>query len=230
MDQMRTTILAIEDEAPIRRFLRAYLEGRGFTFIEATTGTLGLTMAASHSPSVILLDLGLPDIDGLTVLSRLREWTQSPIIILSARDQENDKIIGLDAGADDYLVKPFSVGELEARIRVALRHTATLGSNEDEAVFTSGNLRVDFAGRRVTVGDQEAHLTPIEFKLLAVLVRHAGKVITHAQLLREVWGRNASDQEHYVRVYVHQLRHKIEREPARPIHLKTETGVGYRLE
>lgn len=230
MIQTPTTILAIEDEAPIRRFLRAYLEGRGFTLLEATTGAQGLTLAASHNPSVILLDLGLPDIDGLAVLSRLREWTQTPIIILSARGQENDKIAGLDSGADDYLVKPFSVGELEARIRVALRHAAQSGAGEEETVFTSGDLRVDFTAHKVMVGDQEAHLTPIEFKLLAVMARHIGKVVTQAQLLREVWGRSATEQGHYVRVYVHQLRHKIEREPARPEHLKTETGVGYRLE
>ncbi|MFU2208250.1 response regulator [Solidesulfovibrio sp. C21] len=230
MVQTPATILAIEDEAPIRRFLRAYLEGRGFALLEATTGREGLSMAASHNPAVILLDLGLPDIDGLTVLSRLREWTQTPIIILSARGQENDKVAGLDAGADDYLVKPFGVGELEARIRVALRHAAKIGSSEEEAVFVSGDLRVDFAGRKVTVGGQEAHLTPIEFKLLTVMARHAGKVVTQVQLLREVWGRSATEQGHYVRVYVHQLRHKIEREPARPVHLKTETGVGYRLE
>jgi len=230
MPSLPTTILAIEDETPIRRFLRAYLEGRGFTLLEATTGAQGLTLAASHNPSVILLDLGLPDIDGLAVLSRLREWTQTPIIILSARGQENDKIAGLDGGADDYLVKPFSVGELEARIRVALRHTAQSGAGEEEAAFTSGDLRVDFAARKVMVGDHEAHLTPIEFKLLAVMAHHAGKVVTQAQLLREVWGRSATEQGHYVRVYIHQLRHKIEREPARPIHLKTETGVGYRLE
>ncbi len=230
MVQTRTTILAIEDEAPIRRFLRAYLEGRGFALLEATTGGEGLSLAASHNPDVILLDLGLPDIEGLEVLSRLREWTQTPIIILSARGQENDKVAGLDAGADDYLVKPFGVGELEARIRVALRHAAKIGSGEEEAVFASGDLRVDFAARKVTVGNVEAHLTPIEFKLLAVMARHAGKVVTQAQLLREVWGRSSTEQGHYVRVYVHQLRHKIEREPARPVHLKTETGVGYRLE
>lgn len=230
MTQHSTTILAIEDEAPIRRFLRAYLEGRGFFLLEATTGGQGLSLAASHNPAVILLDLGLPDMDGLAVLARLREWTQTPIIILSARGRENDKIAGLDAGADDYLVKPFSVGELEARIRVALRHAAKIGSGEEEAVFTSGDLRVDFSTRKVTVGEREAHLTPIEFKLLAVMARHAGKVVTQAQLLREVWGRSATEQGHYVRVYVHQLRHKIEREPARPSHLKTETGVGYRLE
>ncbi|MGD9611151.1 MAG: response regulator [Desulfovibrionaceae bacterium] len=230
MTQLSAMILAIEDETPILRFLRAYFEGRGFSLLEATTGAQGLSMAASHNPAVILLDLGLPDMDGLTVLARLREWTQTPIIILSARGQETDKIAGLNAGADDYLVKPFSVGELEARIRVALRHAARQGAGEEEAVFTSGDLRVDFAAHKVMVGDREAHLTPIEFKLLAVMARHAGKVITQAQLLREVWGRSATEQGHYVRVYVHQLRHKIEREPARPVHVKTETGVGYRLE
>ncbi|HML59394.1 MAG: response regulator [Desulfovibrio sp.] len=230
MAQTPTTILAIEDEAPIRRFLRAYFKGRGFVLLEATTGGEGLSMAASHNPAVILLDLGLPDIDGFTVLSSLRQWTQTPIIILSARGQESDKVTGLDAGADDYLVKPFGVAELEARIRVALRHAAKIGSGEEETVFASGDLRVDFAARKVLVGDREAHLTPIEFKLLAVMARHAGKVVTQAQLLREVWGRSATEQGHYVRVYVHQLRHKIEREPARPVHLKTETGVGYRLE
>ncbi|EPR43465.1 two component transcriptional regulator, winged helix family [Desulfovibrio sp. X2] len=225
------TILAIEDELPIRRFLKAYLDGRGFRLLEAGTGQEGLSLAASHRPDVILLDLGLPDMDGLDVLARLREWTKTPIIILSAREQEQDKIRGLDAGADDYLGKPFGLGELEARMRVALRHAEASARDTDAGeVFESGDLRVDLARRKVTVAGEEARLTPIEFKLLAAMVRHAGLVVTHAQLLREVWGRHDADQAHYVRIYVHQLRGKIEREPARPEHLKTETGVGYRLE
>ncbi|MCY3022412.1 MAG: response regulator [Planctomycetota bacterium] len=221
------TVLAIEDEAQIRRFLRATLGSEGYTLLEAETGEQALTEAASYPPDLILLDLGLPDMDGLEVIRRLRQWTSVPVIIISARGQEQDKVAALDAGADDYLTKPFGVAELMARIRVALRHA---NRTEDEsAVFESGDLKVDLARRLVFVGGQEVHLTPIEFKLLALLAKHAGKVLTHRQVLKEVWGPNYADDSHYLRVFVHQLRHKIEADPAQPKHLITEAGVGYRL-
>jgi len=226
----KALVLVIEDEAPIRCFLRAFLESQGFRFLEAGSGEEGLGMAASHQPDVILLDLGLPGMDGLDVIRRVRQWTATPILVLSARGKEQDKIDALDAGADDYLIKPFSVGELAARMRVALRHTASAGQDKPEPVFRVGALSVDLAARRVRLNGAEAHLTPIEFKLLAYLVRHAGKVVTHRQLLKEVWGSARDDQSHYPRIYVHQLRHKIEPDPARPRFLRTETGIGYRLE
>jgi two-component system KDP operon response regulator KdpE len=223
-------VLVIEDEAPIRCFLRAFLESQGFRFLEADTGEEGLGMAASHRPEVILLDLGLPGMDGLDVIRRIRQWTGTPILVISARGKEQDKIEALDAGADDYLIKPFSVGELAARMRVALRHAVSTGQDRPEPVFATGALSVDLAARRVRLAGVEVHLTPIEFKLLAFLVRHAGKVVTHRQLLKEVWGSTREDQAHYPRLYVHQLRHKIEPDPARPRFLRTETGIGYRLE
>jgi len=223
-------VLVIEDEAPIRCFLRAFLESQGFRFLEADTGEEGLGMAASHRPEVILLDLGLPGMDGLDVIRRIRQWTGTPILVISARGKEQDKIEALDAGADDYLIKPFSVGELAARMRVALRHAVSTGQDRPEPVFATGALNVDLAARRVRLAGAEVHLTPIEFKLLAFLVRHAGKVVTHRQLLKEVWGSTREDQAHYPRLYVHQLRHKIEPDPARPRFLRTETGIGYRLE
>jgi len=226
----KALVLVIEDEAPIRCFLRAFLESQGFRFLEAESGEEGLGLAASHQPDVILLDLGLPGMDGLDVIKRVRQWTTTPILVLSARGKEQDKIDALDAGADDYLIKPFSVGELAARMRVALRHTASAGQDKPEPVFRVGALSVDLAARRVRLAGDEVHLTPIEFKLLAYLVRHAGKVVTHRQLLKEVWGSARDDQAHYPRIYVHQLRHKIEPDPARPCFLRTETGIGYRLE
>lgn len=230
MSTDKTPVLVIEDEAPIRCFLRAYLENQGFRLIEAETGEEGLGLAASHQPALILLDLGLPGMDGLEVIRRVREWTATPILVLSARGKEQDKIDALDAGADDYLIKPFGVGELAARMRVALRHALPAGQGSPNPLFRSGALAVDLAARRVRVDGQEVHLTPIEFKLLAFLVRHAGKVVTHRQLLKEVWGSAREDQAHYPRIYVHQLRHKIEPDPARPRFLRTETGIGYRLE
>ena len=222
-------ILAIEDEPPIRAFLRTYLEGQGFKFLQAAAGRDGLTLAASHGPDIVLLDLGLPDMDGVEVIGRIREWSQVPIIILTARGCETDKVAALDAGADDYLVKPFSVAELGARIRVGLRHAATAGAGEAAPVFQTGALSVDLAARRVSVGGEEIHLTPNEYKILAYLVRFAGKVVTHRQLLKEVWGQASTEHSHYLRIYVHQLRHKIEKDPARPEYLRTEPGVGYRL-
>jgi two-component system, OmpR family, KDP operon response regulator KdpE len=222
-------ILLIEDEPPMRRFLRTALGANDYRLVEAETAKEGLAQAAARNPDVILLDLGLPDRDGLEVTRELREWSTTPIIVLSARGREEDKVKALDLGADDYLTKPFGVDELLARIRVALRHAALPPGAVPEPVFEAGGLRVDLAARRVWRGQEEVHLTPTEYKLLTTLVRHAGKVLTHRQLLKEVWGANYVNQSHYVRVYLAQLRQKIEADPARPRLLLTEPGVGYRL-
>jgi len=222
------TVLVIEDEPPIQHFLRTTLSSHGFQVFETGTAQEGLAQAAARNPDVILLDLGLPDIDGLEVTRRLREWGTIPIIVLSARNQERDKVAALDLGADDYLTKPFGVDELLARLRVALRH-AMKGDEGTQALFISGDLKVDLARRRVFVGEKEIHLTPIEYKLLTTLVRHAGKVLTHRQLLKEVWGPLRTDEAQYVRVYIRQLRNKLEAVPAHPRFLLTELGVGYRL-
>jgi two-component system KDP operon response regulator KdpE len=222
-------IVLIEDEPQIRRFLRATLTDQGYRLFEATTGADGLVEVGSRQPDVVIVDLGLPDMDGLEVIRRLREWTAVPVIVLSARGQERDKVTALDAGADDYVSKPFGAGELLARLRVALRHAAGASHEADEATFKVGDLEVHLLRRQVSVGNLEVHLTPIEYKLLATLVHHAGKVVTHQQLLREVWGPVHIDQGHYVRVYMAHLRHKLEAEPARPRYLLTEPGVGYRL-
>ena len=222
-------VVLVEDEPQIRRFLRATLTGEGYRLFEATSGAAGLMEAASRQPDVVIVDLGLPDMDGLEVIRRMREWTAVPVIVLSARGQERDKVTALDAGADDYVSKPFGAGELLARIRVALRHTAGASHEGEEAAFTVGELEVDQLRRHVTLRGAEIKLTPIEYKLLTTLVRHAGKVVTHQQLLREVWGPSHDDQAHYVRVYMAHLRHKLEAEPARPRYLLTEPGVGYRL-
>lgn len=222
-------ILLIEDEPQMRRFLRAGLGAQDYDLVEAETGREGLTQAAGRRPDVVLLDLGLPDTDGLEVIRRLREWSPVPIIVISARGREQDKIAALDLGADDYLTKPFSVGELLARVRVALRHARRAVDGTDQPVFAVGDLRVDLARREVAVRDAPVHLTPTEYKLLAVLVRFAGRVVTHRQLLKEVWGLSATTQAHYLRVYMAQLRHKLEADPARPGYLLTEPGVGYRL-
>jgi two-component system KDP operon response regulator KdpE len=222
-------ILVIEDEPQIRRFLRATLTDHGYRLAEAETGKQGLTLAAAQPPDVVILDLGLPDIDGLEVARQLRDWSAVPIVVLSARGQEKDKVAALDAGADDYLTKPFGVGELLARIRVALRHAATAGREDGEALFSVGDLHVDLVARRVFVGDTEAHLTPIEYRLLTTLIRHAGKVLTHSFLLKEVWGPPHVQETHYLRVFMANLRHKLEADPARPRYLTTEQGVGYRL-
>lgn len=220
-------VLVIEDEAPVRSFLRTALETHDYRVAEAETAREGLAQATGRGPDVVLLDLGLPDEDGLLVLRRLREWSRTPVIVISARGREDDKVAALDAGADDYLTKPFNVGELLARIRVALRHAATTPGSEPR--FESGDLAVDLARRTVTVRGTEVHLTPTEFKLLAALVRHAGKVLTHRQLLHDVWGAHTVTQVSALRVYMNQLRHKIEAEPAHPRHVITEPGVGYRL-
>lgn len=218
-------ILVVDDEAPIRRYLRAALGAQGLTVYESATGLDAIQAVLSHRPDIIILDLGLPDIDGIEVTRRLREWSQTPIIILSVREAEQDKIAALDAGADDYLTKPFGTGELLARMRVALRKQA---SNIAEPVFQSGGLTVDFSRRLVTVNNEEVQLTPTEYDLLKALVAHAGKVITHHQLLRQVWGEGYSDM-HILRVNISNLRGKLEPDPSRPTYIHTEPGVGYRL-
>jgi len=223
------TIIVVEDEAQIRRFLRTALSSEGYQVFEAETGKQGLTEAATRKPDLIILDLGLPDMDGVEVIKGIRAWSSVPVIILSARSQESDKIAALDAGADDYLVKPFSVGELLARIRVALRHVSSTASGEEEGIFLVDELKVDMIHRKVTVSSMEVHLTPIEYRLLTVLIKHAGKVLTHQLLLREVWGPNYVERAHYLRIYMGTLRHKLEKDPARPRFLLTEVGVGYRL-
>ena len=220
-------VVLIEDEPQIRRFLRTTLGSQGYRLFEAATGGDGLVEAASRQPDVVIVDLGLPDIDGLEVIRRLREWSTVPIIVLSARGQEPDKVAALDLGADDYVSKPFGADELLARVRVALRHKA--GVAREDAVFTTGDLRVDLGRRHVFVREQEVKLTPTEYRLLTTLVRYAGRVLTHRQLLKEVWGPNQTEEAHYLRVYMAQLRRKIELDPAQPRYLLTEPGVGYRL-
>ncbi|MGZ8397527.1 MAG: response regulator [Gemmatimonadales bacterium] len=229
MDRPTPLLLLIEDEAPMRRFLRAAMTGHDYRLVEAATAKEGLAQAASRNPDVILLDLGLPDADGLEVTRQLREWSSTPIIVLSARGQEQDKVRALDLGADDYITKPFGVEELLARIRVALRHASLPPGGAPEPVFTAGDLTVDLAKRQVLRGGQEVHLTPTEYKLLVALIRHAGKLLTHRQLLQEVWGNNYINQTHYLRIYVMQLRQKIEPDPTQPRLLLTEPGVGYRF-
>jgi two-component system, OmpR family, KDP operon response regulator KdpE len=223
-------VLLIEDEPQMRRFLRAALENEAYSLVEAATAREGLAQAAGRNPDVILLDLGLPDGDGIDVTRRVREWARTPIVVISARGQERDKVAALDAGADDYLTKPFGVGELLARLRVALRHAARGPDASPEPEFAVGDLRVDLVRRQVFVAGREVHLTPTEYKLFTTLVRYAGRVLTHRQLLKEVWGPNAVEHSHYVRVYMTQLRHKLETDPARPRYLLTEPGVGYRLQ
>jgi two-component system KDP operon response regulator KdpE len=222
-------ILVVEDEPEIRRFLRVSLEHHGFRLAEVTTVREAITQAAMQPPDLMILDLGLPDGDGLDVIKNVRGWSPLPIIVLSARGQEQDKVLALDAGADDYLTKPFGIEELLARVRVALRHAARAGGDEGAAVFQVGNLCVDQAARRVTVHEREVHLTPTEYKLLTLLVRHAGKVMTHRQLLKEVWGPVSSHETQYLRVFMAALRQKLEDQPAQPRYLLTELGVGYRL-
>lgn len=221
--------LIIEDEPHMRRFLRATLRGNAFQVAEAASAREGLAQAAGRNPEVILLDLGLPDRDGREVTRELRRTTRAPIIILSARGQEHEKVTLLDLGADDYLTKPFGAAELLARIRVALRHAAFPAETSQEPIYLAGDVTVDLVRRQVFRGRDEVHLTPTEFKLLLVLIRHAGRVLTHRQLLQEVWGANFVEYTHYLRVYMAQLRHKLERDPTRPRLLLTEPGIGYRL-
>lgn len=228
-------VLVVEDEPQLMRFLRATLPAHGYRVLEATSGTQALVEAQTRQPDLVLLDLGLPDIDGLEVTRRIRGWSAVPIVVVSARGQERDKVAALDAGADDYLTKPFGTDELLARMRVALRHAARVGSGAGgaagpaESAFELGELRVDLAARLVHLRGQEVRLTRTEYRLLAALVKQAGKVLTHRQLLVEVWGPGSANESHYLRVYMAQLRHKLEDDPARPRYLLTETGVGYRL-
>lgn len=229
MAQDKELILLIEDEPQMRRFLRVTLQSHGYRLIEAPTGQEGLMHATTRNPEVVLLDLGLPDMDGIEVTKQLREWSEVPIIVISAREQEEDKIKALDAGADDYLTKPFGAGELLARIRVALRHKTLLHTAQKEPVFIFDGLRVDLAARQVFLNEEEIHLTPIEYRLLTVLIKNAGKVVTHTHLLKEVWGPVYGSQTQYLRVYMAQLRRKLESNPARPKFLINEPGVGYRL-
>jgi two-component system KDP operon response regulator KdpE len=220
-------VLIVEDEHAISRFLRTALEGDGLRVYDAGTLQRGLLEAATRKPDLVILDLGLPDGDGIDFIREVRQWSQMPIIVLSARTEETDKIAALDAGADDYLSKPFGIGELQARLRVALRrHSATAPA---EPVFTFSDIQVDLAARRILRGTHEIHLTPIEFRLLAVLLNNHGKVLTQRQLLNQVWGPNAVEHSHYLRIYMGHLRQKLEADPARPLHLLTETGIGYRF-
>ncbi len=219
-------ILVIDDEAAIRRFLHSALSSEEFTLHEADSGHSGLSAAAAFRPDLILLDLGLPDLEGIEVIRRIREWSQVPIIVLSVREREDDKVAALDAGADDYLTKPFGVGELLARMRASLRRSAV---QLPEPVFSSGDLKVDLNLRRVTVGGAEVQLTPNEYDLLRLLIAHADKVMTHGQILKQIWGVAYQEQPQVLRVTISNLRKKVERDPSRPRHITTEPGVGYRL-
>jgi len=229
MKENLATVLLIEDERQMRRFLRVTLQSEKYTVLEAETAADGLSQAATRNPDIVLLDLGLPDMDGLEVIEKLREWTAVPVIIISAREQEGDKIKALDGGADDYLTKPFCAGELLARIRVALRHATPKQQGQEDAVFIAEELRIDFLKRQVFCGTREIHLTPIEYRLLTVLVRNAGRVMTHRQILKEVWGPPYVEQTHYLRVFMNQLRKKIEADSTRPRFLLNEPGIGYRF-
>ena len=227
MASPRATVLIVEDEPEIRRFLRAALGVEGYRVVESFTGRRGFIDASTYKPDLAIVDLGLPDIDGVTVIRRIREWSPMPIIVLSARMQEHAKIEALDAGADDYVTKPFAVGELLARIRAALRHAVRPASGAPLLRF--GSAVVDLEHRRASRAGQDVHLTPIEFRLLATLAKHLGMVVTHRQLLTEVWGPSHAADTHYLRIYLKQLRDKLERDAMRPQHLVTETGIGYRL-
>jgi two-component system KDP operon response regulator KdpE len=226
MTEARATILVVEDEPEIRRFLRSSLGADGYRVVEAESGSRGAVDAGTHKPDLAIVDLGLPDMDGIEVIRRIRSWSPMPILVLSARAQEHSKIAALDAGADDYVTKPFGVGELLARVRVALRHASHSAAGQE---LMLGESRINFEKRRATRDGTEVHLTPIEFRLLACLAKHLGMVVTHRQLLREVWGPSHVEHTHYLRIYMKQLREKLEADPVRPQHLVTETGVGYRL-
>ncbi len=225
-NELKPTVLVVDDELQMRRLLRVCLEGNGYKVLEAVSGQEALTELAQRKPEIVVLDLGLPDMDGVTVLKRLREWSKVPVVVLSVRDREEDKIAALDNGADDYLSKPFATGELLARLRVAQRHALPAA---EESVFRSGNLEVDFTARLVKLDGKEIKLTATEYSLLKMLVRHAGKVLTHRQILREVWGPNYEEQTHYLRVYIAHLREKLESDPAKPHFIRTEPGIGYRF-
>lgn len=228
MSERSALVLVVDDERAIQRFLRPSLEEAGYTVIEASTGNSALELAVAKKPSVILLDLTLPDMDGLDVLKRLREWSSAPVIVVSARGEESDRIAGLDQGADDYLIKPFGVEELLARIRVALRHSER-AARDSEPVYEHGDLKIDLTARRVWLSKKEVRLSPLQYHLLSALVRSAGRVVSQKHLLKELWPEGGSTPE-ALRILVHQTRHRIEKEPVRPRHLKTEPAVGYRLE
>jgi len=228
MTGLRPTILVIEDEPEIRRFLRTSLGAEGYRVVEAETGERGVIDAGTHKPDLAIVDLGLPDLDGVEVIRRIRAWSRMPVVVLSARAREQAKIEALDAGADDYVTKPFGVGELLARVRVALRHSARAATGGAKTVHL-GKVEVDLERRRIAREGRDVHLTPIEFRLLACLAQHLGMVVTHRQLLREVWGPSHVEHTHYLRIYMKQLRDKLEVDPVRPRHFVTETGVGYRL-
>ncbi|ELY4521400.1 two-component system response regulator KdpE [Cronobacter turicensis] len=221
------SVLIVEDEKEIRRFLRTALESEGLRVYDAETLQRGLIEAATRKPDLVILDLGLPDGDGIDFIRDYRQWSQTPVIVLSARSDEQDKIAALDAGADDFLGKPFGIGELQARLRVALRRHG--GASQSDPVVSFSDITVDLAARRITRGAEEIHLTPIEFRLLGVLLNNPGKVLTQRQLLSQVWGPNAVEHSHYLRIYMGHLRQKLESDPARPRHLLTETGIGYRF-
>jgi len=227
MTQPRPTILLVEDEPEIRRFLRATLDAEGYRVVESPSGRRGSIDAATHKPDLAIVDLGLPDFDGLEVIRRIREWSPMPVLVLSARAHERSKIEALDAGADDYVTKPFAIGELLARVRAGLRHAVRPPSGARVLAFDRAT--VDLETRRASRDGAEVRLTPIEFRLLAALAKHAGMVVTQRQLLTEVWGPTHRDDTHYLRIYMKQLREKLEADPVRPRHLLTETGVGYRL-
>jgi two-component system KDP operon response regulator KdpE len=222
-------ILIIEDDPKMRRFLRTLLESNDYDVLEADTGESGVQAVAESSPDLILLDVRLPDIRGEEVLSRLREWTHTPVVVVSGLDSEDSKVTVLDAGADDYLTKPFGAQELLARIRVGLRHAEQVAPDDEDAVFENGELRVDRVARRIFVGSEEIDLTPTEYRLLLTLVKNVGRVLTHRQILEEVWGSDCVGRDHYVRVYMAHLRRKIEDDSAQPRYIVTETGVGYRM-
>ncbi len=224
--ELKPLVLVVDDELQMRRLLRVCLEGNGYRVLEAASGAQALTEAAQRKPEVVVLDLGLPDMDGVSVLKRIREWSRVPVVVLSVRDREEDKISALDNGADDYVTKPFATGELLARLRVAQRHAIPVS---ETSVFRSGGLEVDMAARLVRLDGKEIKLTATEYSLLRMLVQHAGKVLTHRQLLREVWGPNYEGQTQYLRVYIAHLREKLEANPASPSLISTEPGVGYRL-
>ncbi|MDC3958366.1 response regulator [Polyangium jinanense] len=229
MTDFRPLVLLVEDEPQMRRFMRATLTSHGYRLLEAGSAAEALMLASTHNPELLLLDLGLPDGDGIDLTRRIREWGRMPVIVISARGREDDKVAALDAGADDYLTKPFGVNELLARMRVALRHAHAGGAQSAAQTIEIGDVEIDLVRREVKKGGQEVHLTPIEYKLLVLLAQNAGKVLTHQHILKEVWGPAYANQPHYVRVHMAELRKKIEANPARPKLLVTEPGVGYRL-
>lgn len=224
----KASVLIIEDEPEIRKLLKAVLTNHDYKPVFAETAKEGLKLISVHPPEIVLLDLGLPDLDGLEVIKHIREWSIVPVIVLSARGQEQDKVTALEMGADDYLTKPFGSAELLVRLKVALRH-AHNSKQVHNAIFETGNIRVDMEKRQVWVGNEEIHLTPTEYKLLTTLVKHAGKVVTHSQLLKEVWGNHSNENNHYLRIYTQHLRKKLGDNPMKPQYIITEAGVGYRL-